>query len=640
MADEQHEVRSISWGEVFGFTQIFKSFRMAINLGSLFLALGALVLLFVGGTVLDEVWSISSSGFVEEGEIYSHYRLGDRQFDEAREQWLDQRADGAAGLVVASEQQRRNLTNFLGLWSPQSQEYRKAFGDKLQDANKDAFKSSDAKKLAEDESWSELLSRAEKQLDGEIEKVENLLESAYDDAEKAVEKLSGEERDEAREQLERSERKARQAIARRRAQFAEAVQGIRGGQIFASLLEYEWNVIVNGLRAVRYGNITTGLAEYRRTQDAGDVQPVAAGGVLGAPMRNLQVEPQQEYGFLFWVLMGFNGIAWLITEHWLYAVLLLAWGLALWALFGGAVYRIAALQATRQEKISAAQGLKFAASRFFSFFTAPLLPIAIILALGGLMALGGLLGNLWGFGAALIGLLMFLALILGLVVAFLVIGLLGGFKLMYPTIAVEGSDSFDAISRSFSYIFARPWRAILYGAVALFYGTFCYLFVRLFAYLALECTRTFVKWGVWQGGQSVGGYDKIAAIWSAPSYANLVPPFSWSAMSSWEQIGAFFIWVYVSLIAAMVFAFLLTFCASSGTVIYLLLRRKVDATDLDDIYVEEIDEEPLPEPVSTPPAEGEGDNDQADAEDASSEDADEQAPEQEDSGEQDDEENA
>ena len=38
-------------------------------------------------------------------------------------------------------------------------------------------------------------------------------------------------------------------------------------------------------------------------------------------------------------------------------------------------------------------------------------------------------------------------------------GTVGGFGLMYPTVAVEGSDSFDAISRSFSYVFARPWRS-------------------------------------------------------------------------------------------------------------------------------------------------------------------------------------
>ena len=59
------------------------------------------------------------------------------------------------------------------------------------------------------------------------------------------------------------------------------------------------------------------------------------------------------------------------------------------------------------------------------------------------------------------------------------LGTVGGFNLMYPTIAVEGSDSFDAISRTFSYVYARPWRMLFYTLVAIVYGALCYLFVRL-----------------------------------------------------------------------------------------------------------------------------------------------------------------
>ena len=59
------------------------------------------------------------------------------------------------------------------------------------------------------------------------------------------------------------------------------------------------------------------------------------------------------------------------------------------------------------------------------------------------------------------------------------LGTAGGFNLMYPTIAVEGSDSFDAISRSFSYIYARPWRMIWYTMVAIVYGALTFLFVRV-----------------------------------------------------------------------------------------------------------------------------------------------------------------
>jgi hypothetical protein len=51
--------------------------------------------------------------------------------------------------------------------------------------------------------------------------------------------------------------------------------------------------------------------------------------------------------------------------------------------------------------------------------------------------------------------------------------------------------------------------------------------------------------------------------------------------------------VSVYLAIATVAAYLLTFFASGSTVIYYLLRRHVDVTDIDDVFIEE--EEALPE---------------------------------------------
>ena len=238
------------------------------------------------------------------------------------------------------------------------------------------------------------------------------------------------------------------------------------------------------------------------------------------------------------------------------------------------------------------QALKFSLGKFFSFFTAPLLPIGIILFFGGLMAVGGLIGSIPVVGEIVMGVLFFLAIIAGLLAAFLLVGLLAGVGLMYPTIAVEGSDSFDAISRSVSYVFARPWRAGLYALIALVYGAITYLFVRLFAYLALCSTHTFVKWGVWGGGGALHpDADKLDVMWTKPAFDSLFGPFNWEAMSGTEQIGGFLIGIWVFLTAGLVMAFLLSYAASSTTVIYYLLRRKVDATDLDDVYVEEIEED-------------------------------------------------
>src|SRR5205807_6154878 len=98
-------------------------------------------------------------------------------------------------------------------------------------------------------------------------------------------------------------------------------------------------------------------------------------------------------------------------------------------------------------------------------------------------------------GEILLGIFYFLALAAGFVMTLVALGTGGGLNLMYPTIAVEGSDSFDAISRSFSYVYARPWRMLWYTIVAIVYGALTFLFVRLFIFMTLALTHRFV--GLW-----------------------------------------------------------------------------------------------------------------------------------------------
>lgn len=322
-------------------------------------------------------------------------------------------------------------------------------------------------------------------------------------------------------------------------------------------------------------------------------------------------------GVVYWTLVGGDGLRWLLREHWVYAILFLLFGLAAWSVFGGAIYRIAALQAAREEKISIRQAIRFSVSKFFSFFTAPLIPLVLFFLAGLVVTVGAVIfGNWWGIGSVLIGLLFFLAVIAGLVMAFLAVGFAGGCGLMYPTIAVEGSDSFDAISRSFSYIFERPWRAIVYALVALAHGTACYLFVRAFAFVALRSTHFFTAWGLWQGGGGdPAATDKLDVMWPTPTFGVLSPVANVEAMSTMERAGAWLISVWVYIVIGLVVAFILSYASSATTVIYYLLRRKVDATDLDDVYVEEAEEgDQMPVVEADQAPEAEDDPDESDEE--------------------------
>ena len=310
---------------------------------------------------------------------------------------------------------------------------------------------------------------------------------------------------------------------------------------------------------------------------------------------------------LLWV-----GPGWLFGQHTLYGVLLFAWSLVVLSIFGGAVARSAAVQVARDEKISLRSALRFSTGKFVSFLSAPLIPVLVIAVVGGAVALVALVLSLIGLIPGLswvadigIGLLFPLAALAGIVMALTFIGLVGGLSLMYPTIAAEGTDSFDAISRSFSYLFARPWRLAFYALVAVAYGAVCFLVARAFTWLVLMMARSSV--GIFLTGDRRGLLD---AIWPAqgPSRFSYDIPFvnlNWS-----ESIAAVLVAFTVYLALSLLASFALSLYLSLGTIVYFLMRRQVDETELEDVYLDPADEEyagyadvpedPLAEPEPTP----------------------------------------
>jgi len=184
---------------------------------------------------------------------------------------------------------------------------------------------------------------------------------------------------------------------------------------------------------------------------------------------------------------------------------------------------------------------------------------------------------------------------------------------MWPAVAVEGSDSFDAISRSYSYVFSRPWRAAFYGAVALVYGAICYVFVRFFVLLALKSARFFAGLGVAylaRPGTGSAAATKIDTLWPEPTWGDLVPAGPPFGAKHWEGFGAILCSLWLMLVIALVWSFVCTFYFSASTVIYYLLRQRVDGTDFEDVYTEEDEELETggtaePSPAASAEAEGE-----------------------------------
>ncbi len=285
------------------------------------------------------------------------------------------------------------------------------------------------------------------------------------------------------------------------------------------------------------------------------------------------------------------GPVWLLSQHPVYFFLFLILFASVWAVFGGAIARIAAVHVSRDEKLSIRAALRFSSGKFLSFLFAPIIPLMIVAALGIVTTvLAGIV--LWApfIGPIIAGIFFFILLAIGFVMALVLVGTVGGFNLMYPTIAVEGSDSFDAISRSFSYLYARPWRLAFYTAVSIAYGAITYTFIKLFVALMLKLIHVFAGFGVFRSADNMRPLWNT--LWPGPGeFAHLTYDVQTLTLGPGEAIGAYLIAVWVYLVIAILGAYAISFYFSSNTIIYYLMRNEVDATDMEDVYVEQQDDE-------------------------------------------------
>lgn len=267
---------------------------------------------------------------------------------------------------------------------------------------------------------------------------------------------------------------------------------------------------------------------------------------------------------------------WLWHAHTSFFVVYMLLFLLGWSLFGGAISRSAIVEASGAAAPGATDAFVYAWRRWLWYILAPLMPLMIIAALGGLLALGGAVFNVWVLDI-LGGLFFALALAIGFLMALLLIGWIGGVHLMYPALSAEDSDAFDAMSRGYSYVLARPWRLILYTFISLIYGAITYLFVGVFIFVTIYLTHWAI--GLLVFGTFDGG-TYFNALFPPPQFGDLTryrPDYehlNWSGSAAATLIMC---WVFV--LIGVVGAYALNFYLCSYSVIYLLLRRYTDGTD-------------------------------------------------------------
>jgi len=339
-----------------------------------------------------------------------------------------------------------------------------------------------------------------------------------------------------------------------------------------------------------------------------DVSNYTAYEVIGSATQHLLQAPIAIWQFLTtpFVEMFHGGRT---STGFVFLLLCGVWELLVWGLIGGAITRIAALKFTRDEAPGPIAALTHAMRKLPSYSLPPLVALLWAAVFGVQLVIVGLAMRI-DFLALLAGILWPLVIFLGLLMAILLLGLLAGWPLMWATISVEGTDSFDALSRSFAYTYHRPLRLLWYVLFATFLAIISMFVVKLFAASAVALGDWSVDWGLDEPTMNVvvsQNIDRSDSLPVAPTIdAPTAPPVDTGiedaappvepvremtatlrgarrAISFWKRM--------VQAIAA---GYQAGFLWVAAVGVYLLMRRDIDGVQLNEVYVDPADEYGLP----------------------------------------------
>jgi uncharacterized membrane protein YgaE (UPF0421/DUF939 family) len=86
--------------------------------------------------------------------------------------------------------------------------------------------------------------------------------------------------------------------------------------------------------------------------------------------------------------------------------------------------------------------------------------------------------------------------------------------------------------------------------------------------------------------KKIDGISKLETIWSRPAFLNLLGPDQVVAANGAQIFAGWVIYLLVLLVIGLVVAFIFSFYFSANTIIYALLRKKVDDTAIEDVYTQ------------------------------------------------------
>jgi hypothetical protein len=263
-------------------------------------------------------------------------------------------------------------------------------------------------------------------------------------------------------------------------------------------------------------------------------------------------------------------------DHKAFTILYGLFTLLLIAIGGGAVSRMAACDIAGQHRLRMIEAWQFALLNWPRLVLAPLFPpllaaviALVIMLLGVIMQIPAL--DIIG------GLLYGLALLLGFIVAFLILGYAVSFPLLVPAVACENCDAADAQQRAYAYVLSRPLHVLGYGITGVIGLALGYVLVAFVTATVLNFTAGL--FGALTGNTAMsiaGGFGLF----------DLDQRFAPEIHGRWHNAtAAWFIGLWQTLMIALVAAYVFAYAFSASTMGYLLMRKACDGQDIEEIWV-------------------------------------------------------
>ena len=290
------------------------------------------------------------------------------------------------------------------------------------------------------------------------------------------------------------------------------------------------------------------------------------------------------------------------------------WFLGIWSFFALGIHRITTMRIARDEGLSLTEALKFSIRNWPTLLLAPVIVAGVIAIFYGCNALAGLAMSIPFVGGILGLILAPLAVISTLLIVLVGVGGIFGLPLISAAAAWECNGSLDAISRAFSYLFARP--------LQYFWNFFLiFLFTGLILLVGTWFTFTFAK-SMDAGGMS----DVMTVMLDPPAFEprdgtdyselsteaqtiykdldlndirrarrpgdTLYPPPAMDLRSishvPWGyKLNVLILWLFLNLIWFGVSGYALYWLIGAASSVYADLRADVDGTEEDEVFLEE-----------------------------------------------------